>query len=119
MTSASGILADWYTGIFLVTFSDWYTGGLVYAFLNDWHTEAYWCDWYTVGLVYFNTLVYRWTGILVFCEPLFTLPLINFVYILCHKLTLFIYFVIDFFLFVEASYLFPFVYSFSHFCLCL
>ena len=67
VTAATGILTDWYTGIF----SDWYTGGLVYWFFLgtgipvDWYTDAFWCDWYT------NTLVYRWTGILVFLKKFY------------------------------------------------
>ena len=64
---------------------DWYTLSLMTGIQVDWYTDACWCDWYTVGLAY---LILRYTGglvILVFCEPLFTLPLINFVYILCHQ----------------------------------
>ena len=56
----------------------------------DWYTDACWCDWYTVRLVY---LILRYTGGLVywyFCEPLFTLPLINFVHILLSYTPLFI-----------------------------
>ena len=69
---------------------DWYTLFLMTGIQVDWYTDACWCDWYTVRLVY---LILRYTGGLVywyFCEPLFTLPLINFVHILLSYTPLFI-----------------------------
>ena len=58
----TGIQVDWYTDAFGVT-----------GIQVDWYTDAFGVtgiqvDWYT------NTLVYRWTGILVFFYSTFISP---------------------------------------------
>ena len=76
VTAATGILTDWYTGIFVTGIQvDWYAG-----FLSDWYTDAFGVtgiqvDWYTY------TQIYRWTGILVFMKHFhFVINSILFIY---------------------------------------